>query len=250
MNQYVLNWTDGPYQTNGCERARFVHNTSYNQSFSGFWYPPGTSESRDSPSNSRYSQVDINLVHPIRTTQLAISRFANATTPKSIIHTSSIAGQIPSFCTPVYAAAKHGINGFVRSLERLDQIGIRVTAVAPAFIKTPLWTESPDKMRMIEESKDDWVTPEEVATVMLALVQQDKISESIIETPKGKNDDAMITVTGGLILEVSKSVREVSTFNDPGPFGRPGNSGVDPNEAEEEFLRLVQSRNWGKPVMN
>ena len=59
----------------------------------------------------------------------------------------------------------------------LDQLfGIRVTAVAPGVIKTPLWTDHPEKLKMVDEGADAWVTPEEVAQVMLALVQQEKVS--------------------------------------------------------------------------
>ncbi|KAK2877311.1 hypothetical protein FQN49_001238 [Arthroderma sp. PD_2] len=213
--------------------------------FSGFWHPPGSAESRDSPSGSRYTQVDINIVHPIRTTQLAVSRFANAKTPKSIVHISSIAGQVATFSGPIYGASKHAINGFVRSLSRLDKIGIRVTAVAPGLIKTPLWTDNPDKMRMIDESNIQWVTPEQVAIVMLALVQQDTMSESTLGIPT--EGDASIKVKGGTIIEVSKAVRKVAIFNDAGPLGRPGNSVGDLTEVDDGLLASVQSGSWGKP---
>ncbi|PGH19668.1 hypothetical protein AJ80_03823 [Polytolypa hystricis UAMH7299] len=216
----------------------------YEPPFSSFWYPPGSPESRDSPAGSRYMQLDINLVHPIRTTQLAVSRFANAKTPKSILHISSIAGQNAAMMTPIYVATKHAINGFVRSLVRLDEIGIRVTAVAPGFIKTPLWTENPDKMRVIVENKDVWVTPEEVAEVMLALVEQDAVNGAMLSDDKESGEK--IPIAGGTILEVSKSVRAVAAFNDPGPGERAGNHLGDPRAAEEGFLKLVRSPSWGK----
>ncbi|EEH21731.2 hypothetical protein PABG_03947 [Paracoccidioides brasiliensis Pb03] len=214
------------------------------QLFSNFWYPPGSPESKDSSFGSKYSLIDVNLTHPIRTTQLAIARFANSKTPKSIIHISSIAAQLPSLTTPMYIATKHAISGFVRSLARLDAIGIRVTAVAPGFIKTPLWTEQPDKMQIIDESKDAWVTPEEVAEVMLALVERDQVNENILGN--SKEEGKMVPIRGGTILEVSKSVRAVLPFNDPGPLGRPGNSLGNPRAAEESLLSLVQSGSWVK----
>ncbi|KAF3479692.1 uncharacterized protein GIQ15_06668 [Arthroderma uncinatum] len=217
----------------------------FEPAFSGFWNPPGSAESRDRVSGSRYAQVDINIVHPIRTTQLAVARFANATTPKSIVHTSSIAGQVATFSGPIYAASKHAINGFVRSLSKLDKIGIRVTAVAPGLIKTPLWTDNPDKLRMVDEENSEWVTPEQVATVMLALVQQNEISESSLGIPT--DGDAVIKIKGGTILEVSKSVRRVAMFNDEGPLGRPGNTVGDLSEVDDGLLASVQSGSWGKP---
>lgn len=40
----------------------------YEPPFSNFWYPPGCSGSKDSPQGNRYKTLDINLMHPIRTT--------------------------------------------------------------------------------------------------------------------------------------------------------------------------------------
>lgn len=176
---------------------------------------------------------------------MAISRFANAKTPKTIIHISSIAGQAPAFATPMYAATKHAISGFVRSLSKLSTIGIRVVAVAPGYVKTPLWTESSDKMKLVDETKDMWVTPEEVSIVMLALVQQDEVSSSIL-TPEKKS--TRIPIWGGTVLEVGKFVREVSWFNDPGPAGRPGNSMGSSIGVERELLAAVKSEDWAKTV--
>ncbi|KLJ06222.1 3-hydroxybutyrate dehydrogenase [Blastomyces silverae] len=214
------------------------------QPFSNFWYPPGSPESHDSRLGSRYSVLDINLTHPIRTTQLAMSRFANAKTPKSIVHVSSIAGQGPTPVTPIYCATKHAINGFVRSLAVLDQVGIRVSAVAPGYIKTPLWTEHPEKMKLLDESKDVWVTPEEVAEVMLALVERDEVNEMMLSDSKeaGKT----IPIQGGTILEVSKTVRAVSVFNDPGFLGRAGSSMMGLEQVREEASHLLQSGSWRK----
>ncbi|KAK2748938.1 hypothetical protein FQN57_007221 [Myotisia sp. PD_48] len=216
--------------------------------FSSFWYPPGSPESKDSPSGSRYALIDVNIVHPIRTTQLAISRFANAKTPKTIIHCCSIAAQGANFSLPTYMASKHAISGFVRSLAKLDQIGIRVAAVAPGYIKTPLWTDSPDKMVMIREDKE-WVTPEDVATVMLALVEKEEIHESFLDRSK-PNEGARITIEGGAVVEVSKSVRKVGLFNDPGPVGRAGNNKGSAVETDAGFLKMIQSGTWGKPGAN
>ena len=108
----------------------------YDPHWTNFWHPPGTSVSKDDPEGGRYASIDINLTHPIRTTQLAIAEFlnpknggakANVNNPKRVVITSSIAGQTPNFSTPIYVAAKHGINGLIRSLAPLDgKLGIRV----------------------------------------------------------------------------------------------------------------------------
>ncbi|KAL3468641.1 transmembrane amino acid transporter protein-domain-containing protein [Aspergillus heterothallicus] len=210
----------------------------YEPHWSNFWRPPGGSSSRDAPDSDRYALVDINLTHPIRTTQLAISHFLrtgdNATRRKAIVHISSIAGQNPSLAAPIYVATKHAINGLVRSLAKLDEkCGIRVTAVAPGVIKTPLWTDHPEKMKMVDDSKDVWVTPDEVATVMLALVQQERVGR-IIGDKEGNESDEVYPVSGGTVLEVSKKVRSVSPYNDPGPGFVAGNTVSTAQSVEDE----------------
>jgi hypothetical protein len=66
-----------------------------------------------------YAILDINLTAPIRTTQLAISKWLNlpstskmgkasTSNQKRVVHISSIAGQCPSFAVPMYIASKHG----------------------------------------------------------------------------------------------------------------------------------------------
>lgn len=147
------------------------------------------------------------------------------------------------FAHPIYVATKHAINGLVRSLAPLDaQLGIRVTAVAPGSIKTPLWTNNPEKIRMVNDH-DEWVTPEEVAEVMLALIQQNEVSEKIGDkSGQGRS----FNVKGGTILEVSKMVREVNAFNDPGPEQRAGNTLSNSKVADDEVLGSLKE-GWGVP---
>lgn len=219
----------------------------FEEHWSNFWRPPGSPESRDSLTGGRYAILDINLTHPIRTTQLAIAHFLRqnqSKKPKHIIHISSIAGQTAVLVAPIYAATKHAISGFVRSLGKLDKkVGIRVTAVAPGVIKTPLWTDHPEKLRMINEQQDEWVTPEEVAQVMLALIQQNEVSENIGDT-SGRGQT--FPVQGGTILEVSKTVRAVSAFNDPGPQTRAGNTSSAMRLVEDEVIGLLSESGWGE----
>ncbi|GFN18003.1 putative short chain dehydrogenase/reductase family oxidoreductase [Aspergillus tubingensis] len=218
--------------------------------WTNFWRPPGTPESRDPRYGGRYALLDINLTHPIRTTQLAIAHFlrhGNKQRRKHIVHISSIAGQNPNFIAPIYVATKHGINGLVRSLAGLDQeCGIRITAVAPGVIKTPLWTDHPEKLKVVNEGADAWVTPEEVAEVMLALIQQDKVS-GIIGDQSGRGPQ--YPVSGGTILEVSKTVRAVEPFNDAGPGDRPGNTVSDNSAVINETLGLLSQPGWGVPKL-
>jgi NAD(P)-dependent dehydrogenase (short-subunit alcohol dehydrogenase family) len=122
-------------------------------------------------------------------------------------------------------AAKSGLSNFIRSLAELETPpgnlpSIRVTGVAPGVIKTPLWTENPEKLKWIDSAKDVWVEPEEVAEVMLSLIERNEH-------------------VGGTILEVGKNqVRRVEVLNDPGPAGEGHTVSAAANGADDVWARL------------
>lgn len=128
----------------------------------------------------------------------------------------------------------------MRSLAPLDRrFGVRVTAVAPGVIKDPLWTENPEKLRLVAK-EDAWVTPEFVADAMAALVERD-----CIEVEAGAGTET-VDVAGGMILEVAKGRwRVVQQFNDPGP-SEEGNTVGNMSLAEEEIFEGLGSGSWGK----
>ncbi|KAI1633823.1 short-chain dehydrogenase [Biscogniauxia mediterranea] len=232
----------------------------YEPHWSSFWHPPGSPASRDGD-DDRYALLDINLAHPLRATQLALShwlhppappaggsgggpetagssrnrnRNRNNATPRRVVHISSVAAQRPNLAAPLYAASKSAITGFVRCLAGLEAShGVRVNAVAPGVVRTPLWTEHPEKLVYVDAERDGWVTPEEVAAAMLRCVE----------------DDA---VPGGSVLEVGKGcTRLVQTYNDPGPDVDPARGLVTRNgdkgvAAVNEWL--ADETIWGPPV--
>ena len=60
----------------------------------------------------------------------------------SIVATASLAGLVGAPLDPVYAATKHAVVGFVRSVApQLEVRGIRINALCPAFTDTPLVVE-------------------------------------------------------------------------------------------------------------
>ena len=220
----------------------------YEPLWSNFWQPPGSEASRDAADSGRYAMLDINLTHPVRVTQMAISHWlypqeipsspflipkkVSPTNPKRIIHIASVAAQVPVFRAPLYGASKFAISGFVRSIGPLeDTYGIRVNAVAPGVFRTPIWLESPDKLANINETKDAWVTAEEVAETMIKCVEdEDKI--------------------GGLVLEIGAAgrVRNVEVYNDPGPDTRPEAGLIlhDDSSGVEEVHNWLQDKSvWG-----
>ena len=214
--------------------------------WSNYWIPPGTGASKDDPHGTssgglgHYASLDINCTHPIRTTQIAISRWLNPSkdskvgkaspmNPKRVVCISSVAGQVPGFPYPLYIAAKHAVNGFIQSMTPLETLGIRVNGVAPGVIKTPLWTDHPEKLKSIDEEIDTWITPEEVAKQMLACAEDDNIG-------------------AGTVWEILKDqYRKVDWRNDPGPQGAGGGI-ANPNTLKNEALEWLAESGWGVPM--
>lgn len=220
--------------------------------FSNFWHPPGSLESKDDPLGSSYKTLDLNLTHPIRVTQMAISHFLAGTpksspqSPKRIIHIASVAAEVASLTFPLYHASKWGLAGFIRSMANLDEkFGIRVAGVAPGIVKTPLWTDNKEKMRMVTDKEgtvqSSWITPEQVAEQMLALVTEDEIVNSKGET---------LQVKGGFMLEIAagdKAVREIPMFNNPGPpRDAQGMSMIAGEVGMDELMAELAKPGWGK----
>ena len=125
----------------------------------------------DTPTSDGYKTLDIDLVHPIRLHQLAVAHLISRKAPGSIVHISSIAAQFPNVMNPIYGVAKAGISQLIRCFASLEsRLNIRVTGVAPGLVKTPLFLENPDKLCLIDQEKDTWVTPDEVAEAMISLI--------------------------------------------------------------------------------
>ncbi|KAJ3546554.1 hypothetical protein NM208_g1946 [Fusarium decemcellulare] len=220
---------------------------------SNFWIPPGAPASRDSSQGGRYLNLDVNLVHPIRMTQMAIAYFLAADppvsreNPKSVVLTASIASESASLYFPLYHAAKHGIFGFIKSLANLEKhLGIRVTGVLPGMVRTPIWTEAPEKMKMLKLDQDRpgvWIKAEDVGKVMLALVEDDD-TNSIIGLGATRQ-----RIQGGTCLEVLPgSVRDVPLLNNIGPLTerRSEEASDQMSEVEREIIEELKSPGWGK----
>jgi len=83
--------------------------------------------------------VQINLVAVIEGSHLAIEAMQAKEKPGGVIlNIASMAGIYPQYLTPVYSAVKSGVAMFTRSLKQLEQSNIRVVALAPNFVETPI----------------------------------------------------------------------------------------------------------------
>ncbi|KAG5664686.1 hypothetical protein KAF25_008420 [Fusarium avenaceum] len=176
--------------------------------WSSFWEAPRTGSNQESVSQDaadadpgHYAVLDVNLVSPIRLSQLAIGHWIKMNQKGCLVHVGSMAGYGAGITTPLYFASKHGLHGFVRSLGGLrDELGIRVGCIAPGAVATPLWYDDPTKAVMLEENTV-LISPEEVAQGMWQLVVNPEFGD-------------------GTILEVTKgATRVVPLFNAPVPTG-------------------------------
>ena len=110
-----------------------------------------------------------------------------------IINTASVAGLIAYAPDPIYAAAKHGVVGFTRSLEYLKlEADIRVNCVCPGVVDTPM-----------VRYDDRNLTPEEKAARnallnTMPLMAPETIAEAVLQliTDESLNGVAMAVTYG------------------------------------------------------
>lgn len=93
--------------------------------------------------------IDVNLKGVYNCAQ-AVAEIMMAQGKGSILNASSVVGVYGNFGQTNYAATKFGVIGFTKTWSReLGPKGVRVNAVAPGFIKTPMIATVPEKV--IEE---------------------------------------------------------------------------------------------------
>ena len=108
-----------------------------------------------------------------------------------ILNASSVVGIYGNFGQTNYAASKFGVIGFTKTWSReLGPKGIRVNAVAPGFIETPILGTIPDKV--MQHMRDQvplgrMGRPEEIASVYAFLASDDAsyINGAVIEVSGG-----------------------------------------------------------------
>ncbi len=111
-----------------------------------------------------------------------------------ILNASSVVGVYGNFGQTNYAATKFGVIGFVKTWSReLGKKGIRVNAVCPGFVATPILNDMPEKVLAAMADKvpvKRLADPSEIANVY-AFLASDEASYI---------NGAALEVTGGLTL--------------------------------------------------
>ncbi len=134
--------------------------------------------------------IDVNLRGVFHATQAVLPTML-AQNAGVILNASSVVGIYGNFGQTNYAATKFGVIGFTKTWSReLGPKGIRVNAVAPGFIETPILATIPDKV--LQQMREQVPLhrlgkPEEVANVyaFLASDEASYVNGAVIEVSGG-----------------------------------------------------------------
>lgn len=137
--------------------------------------------------------ININLKGPFNCIQAVVEQMI-AQGGGVILNISSIVALYGNVGQTNYAATKAGLVGMTKTLAKeLGKKGIRVNAIAPGFIYTPMTATVPEKILEMMKEKTPLKrlgTPADVANALLFLASDDA---SFI-------NGAVISVDGGLLL--------------------------------------------------
>jgi 3-oxoacyl-[acyl-carrier protein] reductase len=134
--------------------------------------------------------IDVNLRGVFHAAQAVVGAMAEQGSGV-ILNASSVVGIYGNYGQTNYAAAKFGVIGFTKTWSReLGPKGIRVNAVAPGFIDTPILSTVPDEVmaRMREQVPLRRLgRPEEIASIyaFLASDEASYINGAVIEASGG-----------------------------------------------------------------
>jgi len=134
--------------------------------------------------------IDVNLRGVFHGTQAVLGTMVTQGSGV-ILNASSVVGIYGNFGQTNYAAAKFGVIGFTKTWAReLGPKGIRVNAVAPGFVETPILATIPDKV--LQQMREQVPLhrlgkPEEIANVyaFLASDEASYINGAVIEVSGG-----------------------------------------------------------------
>jgi len=137
--------------------------------------------------------IDINLKGVFNCTQAVVEQMISQGTGV-IINTSSIVGLNGNVGQVNYAATKAGLIGMTKTLAKeLGRKGIRVNAVAPGFIQTPMTSNVPAKILEMMKEKTPLKRlgePKDVANAYLYLASDEA----------NFVNGAVLCVDGGLVI--------------------------------------------------
>ena len=100
----------------------------------------------------------------------------------AVVITSSMAGVMALPANPLYALTKFGLVGLVRSIHgELERRGIRVNALCPGAVATPLMGDDPHGW--FGERGITALEPEDLAATVVDLLASDRTGEIVLHQP-------------------------------------------------------------------
>ena len=132
-----------------------------------------------------HALYEMNVVAPFRLVAAAAPLLQGG----CVVNVSSHAGVRPKGASIPYAASKAALNHVTRLLALTLAPGIRVNAVAPGLVDTPLTADWTDARQVWEQRAPmrRGAQPSEVATVVAMLVASDYITGEVLTLDGGLN---------------------------------------------------------------
>ncbi|MCB4820181.1 SDR family NAD(P)-dependent oxidoreductase [Roseicella aerolata] len=137
--------------------------------------------------------IAINLTGTFLPSQAFARRLVAQGRPGRIVNLASTLGLVAAPNRAAYVASKHGVVGLTKEMAlELGEKGIRVNAVAPGVIRTPLterYFQDPELSQMIRglHATASWGEPEDIARAILFLAEE----------ANGFMTGSVLTVDGG-----------------------------------------------------
>ena len=135
---------------------------------------------------------EVNVVAPFRLVALAeaaLRQSAQSGRPAAVVNISSHAGVRPKGASIPYAATKAALNHVTKLLALSLAPAIRVNAIAPGLVDTPLtadWTAAQDTWRTRAPMRRA-AQPEDIAELVAMIVRSDYLTGEILLADGGLN---------------------------------------------------------------
>ena len=133
--------------------------------------------------------LNLNVNAAFRTVHAALGHMVGRRSG-DIIVTSSIAGVVPVVAEPIYTASKHAVQAFVHTVRRqVAKHAIRVGAVLPGPVVTPLISNWPKEKLEAERASGALLEPSDVAEAVLFMLTRPRnvTIRDLVILPRGND---------------------------------------------------------------
>ena len=104
--------------------------------------------------------------HPIKLARIGMRTLVSEDKPGVILPIASVGGIAGTYHCPLYIATKHGIVGFVKSMELAERYeGVKIVTICPGAVDSPLWSD--EKRQQVNFETFESMKPDDVAKAMI-----------------------------------------------------------------------------------